>query len=242
MKSPLFVPRAYRDAPAAGRRSFTVCCRDTDLWIAADPVLEPLARREVLARRAELEAYIARRRDFLTALAPLPDDETAPPIVREMMAAARLAGVGPMAAVAGAVAEAVGRRLLESADGVIVENGGDIFLKSGQPAVCEVFAGNSPFSGRLAYEADASAGCGLCTSSGTVGHSLSFGKADAATILCAGAAEADAYATAVGNMIKNRDDIAAALAYVKTQPRIKGCAVIIGDAIGIYGDLRVVKL
>lgn len=244
MKSPLFVPRAYREKHAvAGRRAFTVQCRDTDLWIAADAALEPAARRAALARRTELESYIALHRDFLNALTPLPDDADAPPIAREMLAASRLAGVGPMAAVAGAIAEAVGRELLAYSPEVIVENGGDIFLKSERPVLAEVFAGNSPLSGKLAYEIETGArGCGLCTSSGTVGHSLSFGKTDAVTILSASAAIADAFATAVGNSVQNKDDIPAALEYAKKYPEIKGCAIIVGGAIGLCGDLRVVKL
>ena len=81
---------------------------------------------------------------------------------------------------------------------------------------------------------------GLATSSGTVGHSLSFGNADAACVLADNAAVADAYATAVGNMVKTKDSIDTALAYVRMQPLIKGCAIIIGESIGIWGELKVV--
>jgi uncharacterized protein len=242
MKTPLFVPRTYRDTLDKAGRSFRVRCRDTDLWIAADPGLEPVARDIVLSLREQLESYIARQRRFLTSLSPLPDDDTAPPPAREMLAAARLAGVGPMAAVAGTIAEAVGRELLRFSPEVIVENGGDLFIAAGRPVLAEVFAGGSPFSGRLAYEVDPGAGCGLCTSSGTVGHSLSFGKTDAVTILAATAAVADAFATAVGNRVSTKEDIPAALDYAGRHPEIKGCAIILGDAMGARGELRMVKL
>jgi len=242
MKTPLFVPRAYRSGLGAGGRSFRVLCRDTDLWVSADPDLEPVARGKVLELRGQLEDYISRNRGFLTSLSPLPDDDSAPPVAREMLAASRQAGVGPMAAVAGAIAEAVGRELLKRVPEVMVENGGDIFLASEQPVLAEVFAGSSAFSGKLAYEVQAGGGCGLCTSSGTVGHSLSFGKADAATVLAVTAAAADAFATAVGNMVRTREDIPAALEYAARQPGIKGCAVIVGDAIGVRGEIKVVKL
>jgi hypothetical protein len=244
VKSHLFVPRSYRDGPARKKApAFNVQIRDTDLWIAADPKLEPVAREAVLSARKELESYITLRREFLTALTPLSDDEAAPPLARVMLSAAKLAGVGPMAAVAGAVAEAVGRRLLQETDEVIVENGGDIFIQAARPISAEVFAGDSPFTGRLAYEiADCAKGCGLCTSSGTVGHSLSFGKTDAVTVLADDAAVADAFATTIGNIVQNKNDIPAGLECAKKHPAIKGCAIIIGDAIGLCGNLQVVKL
>jgi ApbE superfamily uncharacterized protein (UPF0280 family) len=245
VKTQLYVPRFYRErtSPPGGRASFNVLYRDTDLWIAADPGLEPLARARVLELRAELESYIARRREFLTSLEPLPDDGSAPDIAREMIAAARLAGVGPMAAVAGAVAEAVGRELLGHSPDVIVENGGDIFIKTSGPFLTGVFAGDSPFSGKIGYDVETSGQpLGLCTSSGTVGHSLSFGRADAVTILSQTAALADAFATAVGNIVKARGDIEAGLAYARDHKEIKGCGIIVGDGIGLYGDLRLVKL
>ena len=245
MKSQLYVPRFYRERQPlpGGRASFNVLCRDTDLWIAADPKLEPLAREKVLNLRAELESYISLHRDFLTSLEPLPNDESAPDIVRQMISASRLAGVGPMAAVAGAMAEAVGRKLLEFTSEVIVENGGDIFLKTAGSFLTGVFAGDSPFTGKIAYEIEThEQPVGLCTSSGTVGHSLSFGRADAVTVHSQTAAVADAFATAVGNMIKTKDDIEAGLAYARKHKEIKGCGIIVGDGIGLYGDLRIVRL
>jgi len=245
VKTQLYVPRFYREnKPLPGSRSsFNVLCRDTDLWIAADPKLEPLARAKVLELRKELESYIARRHEFLTSLEPLPDDGSAPGIVREMISAARPAGVGPMAAVAGAVAEAVGRELLEFTSEAIVENGGDIFLKTTGSFLTGVFAGDSPFSGKIGYEVETNGQpVGLCTSSGTVGHSLSFGRADAVTILSRTAALADAFATAVGNIVKAKSDIEAGLDYARDHKEIRGCGIIVGDGIGLYGNLRLVRL
>jgi ApbE superfamily uncharacterized protein (UPF0280 family) len=245
VKSQLYVPRFYRErtSPPGSRASFNVLHRDTDLWIAAAPKLEPLARDKVLKLREELESYIARRRDFLTSLEPLPDNGSAPEIVREMISAARTAGVGPMAAVAGAVAEAVGRELLALSPEVIVENGGDIFLKTAGSFLTGIFAGDSPFTGKIAYEIETNGQpVGLCTSSGTVGHSLSFGRADAVTILSRTAALADAFATAVGNMVKTRDDIEAGLAYARDHSEIMGCGIIVGNGIGLYGSLHLVRL
>ena len=110
-----------------------------------------------------------------------------------MIFAAQAAGVGPMAAVAGALAEQVGQRLLKSTSEVIIENGGDIFIGARQILTVGVYAGGSPLSLKLGLRIDPAKGIrGICTSSGTVGHSLSFGKADAVCVLSDSCALADA--------------------------------------------------
>ncbi len=123
-----------------------------------------------------------------------------------MAAAAQTAGVGPMAAVAGAIAECVGRELLEFSPEVIVENGGDIFLKVSHRRTVGIFAGDSPLTGRIGIQIEArDTPLGVCTSSGTVGHSLSFGRADAVVVLAPAAALADAAATAIGNRVSRKE-------------------------------------
>jgi hypothetical protein len=244
VKSPRYQPRRYRERlrPAAGA-VFRVALGETDLWIHADRDLSALAQQEVATLRAQLQRRISECPEFLSSLVPLPQDEGAPPLIKEMLAAGRLAKVGPMAAVAGAIAEAVGRELLKHSPGVIVENGGDLFVGRDGPCRALVHAGDSPLSDRVALEVDAGgAPFGLCTSSGTVGHSLSFGAADAACVLADSAAVADAHATAIGNMVKTKRDIPRALAYAEEQPSVIGCAIIIGDAVGVWGELTIVGL
>ena len=244
MKSQIYQPRRYREAlQPAGSVCFNVVQGETDLWISAGSELSGIAMREVISLRESLKYYISQNPSFLHSLVPLPDDAGASPLIREMLAAGTHANVGPMAAVAGAISEAVGRALLGHSSEVIIENGGDLFVRRDGSCKILVHAGASPLSERIALEID---NCGkpfgLATSSGTVGHSLSFGNADAACVLADNAAVADAYATAIGNAVKSKTDIDTALAYSREQPLVKGCVIIVGDAIGVWGNLKVVVI
>jgi hypothetical protein len=148
-----------------------------------------------------------------------------------------------MAAVAGAVAEFVGKSLLEYSSEVIVENGGDIFACVSENLTVEIFAGKSSLSGKIGIRLDPShMPAGICTSSGTVGPSLSFGKADAVTVVSPSAAFADAVATCIGNMIRTEDDIQLGLKRGETFSEVKGVVIIAGTKMGVYGDLELVKL
>jgi ApbE superfamily uncharacterized protein (UPF0280 family) len=172
-----------------------------------DPAFHSLHRY-----RSSIEAYIGSSPDFLNSLKPLPHDALAPPIVREMIGAGMAANVGPMAAVAGAIADHVGRDLLEYSRNVIVENGGDIFMHCTSDIRVGIFAGRSALSNRIALKIrKEEMPLGVCTSSGTVGHSLSFGKADAVRVKAGTACLADAAATAIGNRVKDKTDIQTAL-------------------------------
>jgi len=203
----------------------------------------PEVREVVIQERQQLEAYIARHPGFLTSLVPWPADPFAPPVVREMIDAAAAAGVGPMAAVAGALAARVGRHLAPWSPEVIVENGGDIFLTIAGPATVALFAGASPLSHRVGLNLDpALSPLGVCTSSGTVGHSLSFGRADAACVLAKSTALADAAATALGNRVQGPDSIAPALEWIAGVPEILGALVVVGEKLGAWGRVELAPL
>jgi ApbE superfamily uncharacterized protein (UPF0280 family) len=237
-------PRTYRTRMAReGLVGFGVKVQQTDLWVMAARDFSREVRQAVVQERAQLEAYIAAHPGFLETLAPWPEDPFAPPVAREMIAAAARAGVGPMAAVAGALAEQVGRVLLSLSDEVIVENGGDIFLRVTRPATVALFAGKSPLSSKVGLKIDPEWGpLGVCTSSGTVGHSLSFGRADAACVVAPAAALADACATALGNRVPDPGAIAPALKWTATIPEILGAVVIVGEQLGAVGRLELVPL
>jgi ApbE superfamily uncharacterized protein (UPF0280 family) len=239
-----YEPRTYRSRMArAGLVGFRVAVQETDLWILAARDLSREGREIVLQERRQLEAYIAAQPEFLATLSPWPEDPFAPPVVREMIRAARVAGVGPMAAVAGAIAERVGRALESWSEEVIVENGGDLYLKIAAPATISLFAGKSPLSHRVGLKIDPELSpLGVCTSSGTVGHSFSFGRADAACILAPAAALADAAASGLGNRVKHAGDIPAALEWVATVPDLLGAVVIVGEKLGAWGRVELVPL
>ncbi len=162
----------------------------------------------------------------------------APPIVREMLKAASTAGVGPMAAGAGAMAAFVGRDLLRFSPEVIVENGGDVFIARNSTVRVGVFAGTSPLSNKLVLTVDASRmPLGVCTSSATVGPSLSFGRADAVCVLAPSVALADAAASAIGNLVLKKDDIQRALDFGATIPGVEGIVIVFRDNLGVWGDI-----
>jgi uncharacterized protein len=244
MTAPAYEPRTYRTHMArTGLVGFRVAVKETDLWVLAARDFSREVRELIIQERQQLEAYIAGHPAFLTTLAPWPEDPFAPPVVRDMIAAAAPAGVGPMAAVAGALAARVGPRLAAWSPEVIVENGGDIFLAIERPAAVALFAGASPLSRRVGLSLDpALSPLGVCTSSGTVGHSLSFGRADAACVLAPNAALADAVATALGNRVQTPDSIAPALEWVASLPGVLGAVIIVGEKLGAWGRVELVPL
>ena len=233
-------PRTYRHwVEGADLVPFNVTIKETDLYIRAKADLHRKALRIAQKYRYQLEGYIKKNPDFLSSLEPLPIPEYAPNIVKEMSQAGIDAGVGPMASVAGAIAEFVGRELLTFTQEIIVENGGDIYLKILKKRTVGIFAGDSPLTGKLGLEINAGdTPLGICTSSGTVGHSLSYGKADAVIVVSASATLADAAATAIGNRVKTASDIDTAIAYGKTTKRLKGLVIISGDKVGAWGDVK----
>lgn len=148
-----------------------------------------------------------------------------------------------MAAVAGALAEAVGNDLLEYTPEIIIENGGDIFLKTTRMRKVGVYAGESPLSGRLALEVGPdNTPCGIATSSGTVGHSISFGRADAAVVVASSAVLADAAATAFGNRLTGPESIETAIEWARGIEGLRGVLAVLVDKLGAWGDIRLVKV
>jgi ApbE superfamily uncharacterized protein (UPF0280 family) len=226
-----------------GLASFQVTVKETDLYIKATRNLAEPARQSVLRYRHQLESYIHLHPSFLHSLTPWPRDDFAAPIIQNMIRAGQGAGVGPMAAVAGAMAEAVGRDLLKESPEVVVENGGDIFLRSSGKIAIGIFAGKSPLSLRVGLLVPASEEpWGVCTSSGTVGPSLSFGRADAVCILSPSAALADAVATALGNRVRSSADLGRGLDQAKEIAGVVGAVIIVGDKLAAWGEIELTEL
>jgi ApbE superfamily uncharacterized protein (UPF0280 family) len=238
----VYEKRAYRELiKPGGLPSFGVSVQETDLWICADRVLEREARETVFRVRNNIESYIRSNPGFLKTLVPWQVDGPAPRIIREMADAGRRAGVGPMAAVAGAISASVGNELLTFSGEVMVENGGDVFVKLNRPFTYAVFAGRSPLSMRFGIRMDGhGAPLGVCTSSGTVGHSFSAGKADAVCVVSDSCAVADAAATAICNRVLSEKTIEPAIDFGKQINGVSAIVVIAGDKAGIWGDAELV--
>ncbi len=235
--------RSYRQLVRGRLAPMRVTVQETDLSVYADGVTADAVKDAVIAQRGYLEGYIRRFPKFAHTLVPWPEDSLAPLIVQKMIQAGQRAGVGPMAAVAGAIAESVGRELLGRTNEVIIENGGDIFIKTGHPVTIGVFAGDSPLSQKIGLRIQPSElPTSVCTSSGSVGHSLSKGNADAVCVICASGALADAAATAIGNRVAAHRDIETAIQWGRTIEGIEGILVIVGDKMGIWGRIQLKPL
>lgn len=228
--------------------STRVTIEETDLHILADYDVAEQATDLILKYRAQLKNYIVKNPQFCASLNPLPVDRTALPLIRDMQNAGLQAGVGPMAAVAGAVAEYVGRELIRlGSREVMVENGGDIFLQRIQGCKVAIFAGESPLSYKIGVNiAPSQMPMGICTSSGTVGHSLSMGSADSVTVLSKSTPLADAVATHLGNEVGRTGDgragIQKALDVAEHISGIIGVVVICGEIIGASGDVELIQI
>jgi ApbE superfamily uncharacterized protein (UPF0280 family) len=240
--------RQYRQAVSPeGLVSSFVTVQETDLHIlATEPVAEE-AWELILYHRNQLECYIQKRPEFLSSLVPLEADPLAPELAKKMIEAAGPAGVGPMAAVAGAIAEYVGKGLLaKGCREVIVENGGDIFLARRKECVVSIFAGQSPLNQKVGLRIEkGSQPMGICTSSGKIGHSLSLGKADSVTVLAKSTLLADAAATRLGNEVPAAADekaISRALEIAQNITGLLGVVIICDQQMGAWGEINLVKL
>ncbi len=212
---------------------------ETIAYLTAEASFFSAAETIIRTARREISRYIRDHPWFWATLEPLAVENPAPEIVRRMVESAELVNVGPMAAVAGAIAQTVVEQLVElGASHVIFDNGGDIAMFLDHPIVAGVYTGRNGVAGIGLLIDRTQELLGLCTSSASVGPSLSLGVTDASTVFARDAILADAAATALGNLVSSRspDCIESALRQVQVAG-VKGAMVILGDTIGIGGDL-----
>ncbi len=234
--------------------------KETLAWITADEkkYIE-IATEEIKQRRNELERFVSWHPYFLVTLESYQIEETEvgsdieknknkdkiPEIVRRMTESAREFGIGPMSVVAGTLAELALEAMRDAgAKHAMVDNGGDIALISDRDVLVGIYAGESPFSNKIALKIPPSSSLlGICTSSGTVGHSISFGNADAATVISNSASLSDAAATALGNSVTDAHSITKAFDSIKTVEGIEGALIICKDTLATWGKIpEVVKI
>lgn len=221
--------------------TYNVKIDESDLLLSTDTYLAKQAFQSLSKHRNSIEKYIKNVNEFQTSLEPIKDDPLAPPIVRKMIFQSKICGVGPMASVAGAIAEFVGLELSEFSENVIIENGGDIFLKVTQQKIVSIFAGGSTLNYKVNLLVKSKkTPIGICTSSATVGPSLSMGIADAVCVTSNSATLADAAATSIGNRVKTKNDIKKCLDYGRKIPGVLGIVIIIEDKMGVIGDVELV--
>jgi len=244
MKTNKYQRRFYRDW--AKRKDLClahIVVQETDLQIFTDkPVDKGFLKEKICLYRRQIEDYISKDRRFLTALKPMEVELRVPSIVKDMAESAKKACVGPMAAVAGAIAEFLGRDLLRKGyKDIIIENGGDIFLVTRKTCKIGIYTGNSRLFKSLSLKIrPKDTPIGICTSSGSVGHSLSFGLADAAVILSKRATLADAVATATANRVRTRQDLQKALDFAKSIKGVSGVIIIVKNNLISWGKVEFV--
>ncbi len=207
---------------------FRICCEQFDA-----------VTRAIVEQRHLLEAYIREHPEFQQTLTPIALQPGVPEVARAMATAAQAVGVGPMAAVAGAMAECAGLAGLKAgASEVIVENGGDIYVSTVEPVVIGLAPGTTYLTGRLAFSLQpGDTPISICSSSGRMGHSMSLGQCDLATVVAQDAALADAAATQAANLIKTESDVNAALESIRAIPGIHGVLIVKNERIGLAGQL-----
>ncbi|WP_372590542.1 UPF0280 family protein [Fervidobacterium pennivorans subsp. carthaginiensis] len=242
------VKKFYRDYYSERFTRFYVKYKYTDLSIAVDKFnLQMLDGVYDLVRNhyKELEELREFDKEFFESFKPV--DISVPrkssDITLAMVEASKLAGVGPMAAVAGAFAESVGKYLLKTHEckEVIVENGGDIYLNVRSEVRIGIFANFDSEFNKLSIVLGPGE-YGVCTSSGKIGHSVSFGNADATCVIARSATIADAFATKYGNLIKSENDFEKVLEVVKNdideKRYILGVLFVVENKLLVYGNLR----
>ncbi len=207
---------------------FRICCEEFDAAV-----------EEIVRQRRILEEYIHCHGEFLTSFAPLELRPGAPDVAQRMARAAKLVGVGPMAAVAGTMAQLAAEAALRAgAEEAIVDNGGDIYLRVAEPVTVGLHTGAAGLGDRLAFSLEPDeTPVAICSSSGKMGHSTSLGQCDLATVVASDAALADAAATLAANLVKTTDDVDAALERIAAIEGIDGVLIVKDDRVGLAGKL-----
>jgi len=241
MASKVFEERYYRDYIAQDIENFNITILESDLQIYTDKALQEPIESELRNIRAIIEAYIKSYPEFNISFKPVKINANDPPIIKHMKEASKKLGVGPMATVAGAVGHYLGQKFYQQTKELIIENGGDLYVYSTKDKTILLHGGSEATVKNLSIKLDkVNLPIGVCTSSGKVGHSKSFGNSDAITVLAKDTLIADAAATALGNLLKHKADINDVLQYSKTFKELEGVIAIVDDHMGAWGNFEFV--
>jgi len=240
----MYEERFYRDF-VKSKFSLEVSYKESDLFISSDKELDKEFVYNVLRRYyIEIEDYIRKNPVFLTSLSFLSFDENAPQIVKDMLVVSKETNIGPFSSVAGAIAKYVGRDLLNYTDELIIENGGDIFLKINEDKKVGVYLGE-----RFSYQLKDNflilkikkrdQPFGIASSSAYIGESLNFGKADLLTVIAKDSIIADGFATALSNLIKEKKDIEKVVSIAKKNSNIYALIIAFESKIYLWGEIEI---
>jgi len=213
----------------------------SDLLISSDKNIIKLAEESLKEIYRYLYKCFKEDPAFLKSLSPVALKPGYPEIIKKMCMLSAEFNVGPMAAVAGTVNEFLAEKLNKYCGSLIIENGGDLYVKSKKDLTLGIHVKNAYFKDSLSLRIKAAnMPCGVCSSSGTFGHSLSLGKCDLALVLSKSAITADAAATAAANSITCKDDILTSIEHFKTYRDIEGLLLIKDDKIGLWGRIELI--
>jgi ApbE superfamily uncharacterized protein (UPF0280 family) len=232
----------YRNNVKTGEKyHWKITYQYSDLLLSSDKNIAGLTEEPVKEIYRYLHRCFKEDPSFLKSLSPVSVKPDYPEIIKKMCLLSAEFNVGPMAAVAGTVNEFLAEKLNKYCGNLIIENGGDLYLRSKKDRILGVYAKNNYFKDGISMRIKAGQmPCGVCASSGTFGHSLSLGKCDLAVVLSKSAISADAAATAVANSIFSSDDIAASIERFKNYQGIDGLLLIKDDKIGLWGKIELI--
>ena len=174
----------------------------THIRLTTDLISHDL-KRYIFSVRRDLKNYILKNQEFLASLEPIKCEGNLPFIVKTMVDASAVADVGPMACVAGTISQ-LSLDYLMGLDSKysIVENGGDIAIVNDSTVLCGIYSNNQILGNNIAFKIKPrKKPLGICTSSGKIGHSISFGKSDGVTVISRYPSVADGLATRIANEI-----------------------------------------
>ncbi len=247
----MYQERKYRNKKNTERFFyFRVVVEESDLWIGVTPdkyfdELQLIISNYLSEIRSDIKNAIRKNPKIEYSHLPIGKISGGSEVIKRMTVASINADVGPMAAVAGAVSEMVGEKIISLIPDseIIIENGGDIWAKFNEPLTISIEAGDSPFSENTGLVINPCLSpCGVCSSSGKIGHSYSYGKADNVTIISKSASIADAWATSLCNMVTNTSGLNIINDIASETDDILGFIAIFEDSMLAGGNIEIVNL
>ncbi len=225
-----------------GEISFQIVLEESDLHVIANTHMATAMLKTLGLLRADIKSWQSLYTDFRSSLVPLPIPQSAPEVVKRMYIAAKKAGVGPFAAVAGTIAHMLAEDFVSQSSNIIIENGGDLYMYSQTPRVVALLSNpNSGASLGLQFSAN-DFPLALCTSSATIGHSLSLGQGELAVVRSKDGALADTVATALGNRLQDAASLEQAMQFAQNINGVEGIFVQCNEAIGVWGKMELTHL